>query len=120
MQRIAVIGNAGGGKTTLSQLPAHHVDSFQYQSGWERTPAAECDRKLDDLATSASWIICPEFSLSYSWKLARVMWEVNRDYRPWFGRLIEDLPDAVSVVHIRSPKEWRASACALCTETTRG
>lgn len=178
MQRIAVIGNAGGGKTTLSRLlgeslgiPVHHVDSIQYQPGWERTPAAECDRELDGLVASASWIIdgfgsddaierrltaadtvvfvdfplpvhywwackrqwqsrrrqrvelpenCPEFTLRYSWKLAKVMWEVHRDYRPWFGRLVEGLPDTVSVVHIRSPREWRAFASSLQTEMKRG
>ncbi len=64
MKRIAVIGNAGGGKTTLSrrlgdalELPVHHVDSIQYQSGWKRTPSAECDRKLDALAATGRWII---------------------------------------------------------------
>ena len=64
MHRIAVIGNAGGGKTTLSrllgdalQIPVYHVDSIQYQPGWERTPSDECDRRLDKLAATESWII---------------------------------------------------------------
>jgi adenylate kinase family enzyme len=171
MQRIAVIGNAGGGKTTLSRLlgdclglPVHHVDSIQYRPGWQRTPDAECDRELDGLASSASWIIdgfgsddaierrltaadtvvfvdfplpvhywwackrqwqsrrrqraelpdnCPEFTLGYSWKLARVMWQVHRDYRPWFRGLVDDLPATTAVVHIRSPGEWRAFATTL-------
>ena len=64
MQRIAVIGNAGGGKTTLScrlgdalRIPVYHVDSIQYQRGWVRTPSDECDRQLDKLAATESWII---------------------------------------------------------------
>lgn len=64
MQRIAVIGNAGGGKTTLSrllgdalQVPVYHVDSIQYRSGWVKTPSDECDRRLDELAAAESWII---------------------------------------------------------------
>ena len=64
MQRIAVIGNAGGGKTTLSRLlgealglPVHHVDSIQYQPGWKRSASAECDRRLDEVAASEFWII---------------------------------------------------------------
>jgi adenylate kinase family enzyme len=165
VQRVAVIGNAGGGKTTLSRLlgeafalPVHHVDSIQYRSGWNRTPTDECDRRLDELASSERWIIdgfgsdgaidrrlraadtvvfvdfplavhywwtckrqwqsrrrrrselpddCPEFTLRYSWRLARVIWEVHRCYRPWFAELVRDLPDDVTVFHIRSPKEWR-------------
>ena len=160
-----MIGNVGGGKTTLSRLlgdalglPVHHVDSIQYQPGWERTPSAECDRRLDEVAASQSWVIdgfgsdgaierrlsaadtvvfvdfpllvhywwtckrqwrsrrrqraelrdnCPEFTLRYSWKLAKVMWEIHRDYRPWFTKLVNGLPDNVSVFHIRTPKEWR-------------
>ena len=62
--RIAIIGNAGGGKSTLARklgqilgLPVTHVDSIQYQSGWQRTPDTECDRILTDIANQARWII---------------------------------------------------------------
>ena len=164
MNRVAVIGNAGGGKTTLSrllgdafELPVHHVDSIQYQSGWLRTPVAECDSSLDELAAGDRWIIdgfgsddvierrlraadtvvfvdfplsvhywwackrqwksrrrqrqelpenCPEFTLNYSWKLVRVMWRVHRHYRRWFARLVHELPNDVTVFHLRSPREW--------------
>lgn len=64
MRRIAVIGNAGGGKTALSRLlgdmlalPVYHVDSIQYRPGWERTPLPECDRRLDELAAEKHWVI---------------------------------------------------------------
>jgi adenylate kinase family enzyme len=164
VKRVAVIGNAGGGKTTLSRLlgdalalPVHHVDSIQYQSGWLRTPGEECDSRLDQLSAEDRWIIdgfgndevierrlraadavvfvdfplpvhywwackrqwrgrknqrqelpdnCPEFSLKYSWKLATVMWQVHRRYRPWFARLVSALPDDVTVFHIRSTRQW--------------
>ncbi len=62
--RVAIIGNAGGGKSTLAgklgkalDAPVTHVDSVQYQSGWERTDTAECDRILDAAAAQASWVI---------------------------------------------------------------
>ena len=62
--RIAIIGNAGGGKSTLARklgaildLPVIHVDSIQYQSGWRRTPDEECDMKLAAIAGKSRWII---------------------------------------------------------------
>jgi adenylate kinase family enzyme len=166
LKRFAIIGNGGGGKTTLARslgsargLPVHHVDSIQYQPGWKRTADDECDAVLDELAGRPRWIIdgfgndhvierrlrvadavvfvdfplwrhywwaakrlwlsrggqrvelppdCPEFTLSYTWKLLKVMWIVDREYRPWFRRLIAELPDATRVFHIRSLRDWRA------------
>lgn len=62
--RVAIIGNAGGGKSTLARkisqaldIPVTHVDSVQYRSGWQRTDTAKCDRILDATAGQASWVI---------------------------------------------------------------
>lgn len=62
--RIAIIGNAGGGKSTLARklgqivgLPVTHVDAIQYQSGWHRTPDGECDQRLTEVASNDRWII---------------------------------------------------------------
>ena len=64
MRRVAVIGNGGGGKTTLSRrlgraldIPVYHVDSIQFQAGWRYTPAEECDRILNDIAEGETWLI---------------------------------------------------------------
>jgi adenylate kinase family enzyme len=63
-RRIAVIGNGGGGKTTLSRalgaalaLPVHHVDSVQFLPGWRVRDRAETDRELDRLAAGERWIL---------------------------------------------------------------
>ena len=55
--RIAIIGNAGGGKTTLARkigatlnIPIAHVDAIQYQPGWGRTPIDSCDQMLSEAA----------------------------------------------------------------------
>ena len=62
--RIAIIGNAGGGKSTLARrlgevlkIPVTHVDAIQFQSGWKRTAEQECDQILDGIAQSDCWII---------------------------------------------------------------
>jgi adenylate kinase family enzyme len=62
--RIAIIGNAGGGKSTLARklgqaldLPVTHVDSVQYRSGWQRTETTECDRILGLAAQAERWVI---------------------------------------------------------------
>ena len=62
--RIAIIGNAGGGKTTLARtlartlgLPVTHVDSIEYQSEWNETPVAESDARLAEIAQGQYWII---------------------------------------------------------------
>ena len=38
-------------------LPVTHVDSIQYQSGWQRTETTECDRIPDLAAQAERWVI---------------------------------------------------------------
>jgi len=64
MTRVAVIGNAGGGKSTLCRklsraldLPYHAVDKIQWQPGWTITPEEEFLSKHDRLLSGERWII---------------------------------------------------------------
>ncbi len=64
MRRIAVIGNGGGGKSTLSRalgvrlgLPVHEVDTVQWRPGWQRAPLDETARILDGWASGEAWVI---------------------------------------------------------------
>jgi adenylate kinase family enzyme len=64
MMQVAVIGNAGGGKTTMCRkigarlnLPVHHVDMIQWQPGWQRTPLDDFRRVHDDIMAQDRWII---------------------------------------------------------------
>lgn len=64
MTRVAVIGNAGGGKSTLCRklgaaldLPVYEIDQIQWQPGWVLTPAAEFDRQPDQITRGERWII---------------------------------------------------------------
>ena len=63
-QRIVVIGNGGGGKTTLSHaisnatsLPLYEVDPIQYRAGWEVVPADEVTAELEKIIATDAWII---------------------------------------------------------------
>jgi adenylate kinase family enzyme len=64
MRRIALIGNGGGGKSTLARalgrhlrIPIHEVDEVQWLPGWRRAPLDEVARTLDAWAADDAWII---------------------------------------------------------------
>ena len=64
IQKIAVVGNAGAGKTTLSRnlakihgLPLVHVDSIQFLPGMKIRPHSESIRILNEIQATGSWII---------------------------------------------------------------
>jgi adenylate kinase family enzyme len=63
-KRIAIIGNGGGGKTTLSRrlnqlhgLPLTHVDSIQFTAGMLARDREVVASILDELALRPEWII---------------------------------------------------------------
>ncbi|MBE9043705.1 flagellar protein FlaR [Pleurocapsales cyanobacterium LEGE 10410] len=62
--KIMIIGNAGGGKSTLAKrlsqsrnLPLYRLDALQWNSGWIPTSKAEFDRRHDELISQDVWII---------------------------------------------------------------
>ena len=62
MERIAIIGNAGGGKSGLArslgkalELPVHTFDDLQWRPGWVRTPENEI------IATHTQWLEKPKW-----------------------------------------------------------
>jgi adenylate kinase family enzyme len=64
MTRVAIIGNAGGGKSTLGRrlaarydLPLFSVDQVQWQPNWIPAPPEELARELDHIASGERWII---------------------------------------------------------------
>lgn len=64
MTKVAVIGNAGGGKSTLCRalseargLPHFAVDKLQWRPGWQLVPDDEFARRHAALLDRDAWII---------------------------------------------------------------
>lgn len=64
MTRVAIIGNAGGGKATLCRqlgktfnLPIYPVDKLQWKPGWVPVPAEEFHRTHEQWLQQDRWII---------------------------------------------------------------
>jgi adenylate kinase family enzyme len=64
MTRVMVIGNAGGGKSTMSKalsaahaLPYYAIDKIQWKPNWVLTPEPEFTRAHEALLSKARWLI---------------------------------------------------------------
>jgi adenylate kinase family enzyme len=75
MKRVAVFGNAGGGKSTLAgrlaeltRLPLHPLDMIQYQAGGGEVPHEEFLKAHADLLRRDEWIIDGFGSVESAWE----------------------------------------------------
>jgi adenylate kinase family enzyme len=75
MKKVAVFGNAGGGKSTLSRrladitgLPWVPLDSIKYQPGGGELPPAEFKAAHDELLKQDQWIMDGFGSLDTLWE----------------------------------------------------
>ena len=64
MTRVAIIGNAGGGKSTLARKLSHAldielfpIDRLQWKPGWIPAPSEEIRRQHSEILKQARWII---------------------------------------------------------------
>ena len=64
MRKVALLGNAGGGKSTLGArlsagkgIPLYSIDRLQWKPGGVAVPDAEFERTHDEILARDSWII---------------------------------------------------------------
>jgi adenylate kinase family enzyme len=74
MQKVAVFGNAGGGKSTLSRqlatitgLPLYVLDKIKFQSGGIEIPQEDYQRIHQEILATEQWIIDGFGSLDTLW-----------------------------------------------------
>lgn len=75
MKRVAVFGNAGGGKSTLARrladltrLPLHSIDMMQFAAGGDAVPEQEYLNAHAELLRQDAWIIDGFGGIAPAWK----------------------------------------------------
>ena len=68
MNRIAVIGCGGSGKSTLSrqlgerlEIPVVHLDKLFWRPGWTRSPREEFEAKVREAVAGERWVLDGNF-----------------------------------------------------------
>jgi adenylate kinase family enzyme len=74
MKKVAVFGNAGGGKSTLSrnlseitELPLYALDKLQFQPGGAEVPDADYQQAHQTILNSDQWIVDGFGSIETLW-----------------------------------------------------
>jgi adenylate kinase family enzyme len=125
MERIAIIGCGGSGKSSLARelgrrldLPVIHLDRIFWKSGWVESVPEEFDPKVGAIAATDRWIIDGNYSRTYHLRLPRAdtivwldlprhicLWRVMRRAFLSFGRTRADMaqgcPERVDPTFLR-------------------
>ena len=112
-KRIIIIGNSGGGKTTVSRkfgellgLPVTHLDYLYWNAGWVRTPTDIWEEKVRVMIAEPEWILEGNFNGTLALRLTRADTVIFLDYnrivclggalKRWYknrGRTRPDMPE---------------------------
>ncbi len=90
MKRIAIIGAAGAGKSTLARqlgtilnLPVIHLDRELWQPGWVLTPRDGQVRLQAEMVTGDCWIIDGNYGATMQIRLTAADTALFLDLHPW-------------------------------------
>jgi adenylate kinase family enzyme len=106
MRRIAIIGPAATGKSTLAErlsdvlgIPAYHLDALYWGPGWTPTPAPEWDETLREIVAGDGWIVDGNFTATMRERLDAADTIVYLDLPP--------LVSTLAAVRRRALHRWR-------------
>jgi adenylate kinase family enzyme len=78
MQRIAILGCSGGGKSTLARrlgaklgLPVVHLDALYWQPGWTEPEEADFLARVSEAAAGERWVMDGGYGASLPIRLPR-------------------------------------------------
>jgi adenylate kinase family enzyme len=78
VQRVAVVGSGGAGKSTfartlgrVTELPVVHLDEYYWHPGWVETSRDEWSIVQGDLVAQDRWIIDGNYSNTFDLRFAR-------------------------------------------------
>ena len=111
MQRVAIIGSCGAGKSTLAQslgkklkLPVVHLDAYYWQAGWLETEADKWQQVHQELVKEARWIIDGNYGSTMDIRLTAAdtiiwldfnrylcLWGVVKRYLEYPGKVRPDM-----------------------------
>lgn len=90
MQRIAVIGSGGAGKSTVARelgerlgLPVVHLDQIFWRPGWQALPLAEWQAQHAELCAETQWVQDGNYGSTMDHRLAACDAVVFLDL-PWW------------------------------------
>jgi adenylate kinase family enzyme len=90
VQRVAVLGCGGAGKSTFARklgeatgLPVIHMDRLYWRPGWDPTPDDEWAKAVEEISNQERWITDGNYSRFLEHRLARADTIVLIDFPAW-------------------------------------